>query len=68
MNKWLTPKEVAEILNVSRAYVDYLIKGRIRKTKNNVYTTLPVFTKVQQFECKVHSHYLVYFKELEKMR
>jgi hypothetical protein len=68
MKEWLTPKEVAEILNVSRVYVDYLIKGRIRKTKNKVYTTPPVFTKVQQFECKQHSHYLVYFKELEKLR
>lgn len=68
MNEWLTPKEVAELLNVSRTYIDYLIKGRLRKTKTKTYTTPPVFTNLQQYECNERSHYLIHFRELEKLR
>jgi hypothetical protein len=68
MNEWLTPKEVAILLKVSRVYVDYLMKGRLRKLKNRIYTTPPVFTNLQRTECKQHSHYLIHYQELEKLR
>jgi hypothetical protein len=68
MNEWLTPKEVATLLKVSRVYVDYLIKGRLRKLKNRTYTTPPVFTNLQKTECAQKSHYLIHYRELEKLR
>ena len=68
MNEWLTPKEVAILLKVSRVYVDYLIKGRLRKLKNRTYTTPPVFTNLQKTDCEQKSHYLIHYKELEKLK
>lgn len=68
MNEWLTPKEVATLLKVSRVYVDYLMKGRLRKFKNRIYTTPPVFTNLKKTECNKHSHYLIHYRELEKLR
>lgn len=67
MNEWLTPKEVSELLHVSRAYVDYLIKGRIRRFATYTITTPAVFTNIIEHKVNVRSHYLIHFRELEKL-
>ena len=68
MSEWLTPLEVSKMLNVSRAYVDYLIKGRIRRFATYTITTPAVFTNVIEHKVNVRSHYLIHYRELEKLK
>ncbi len=68
MNEWLTPKEVATLLKVSRVYVDYLMKGRLRIYPNYSRLTPPRFTNMRQTQINKNSHYLIHYSELEKMK
>ena len=56
------------ITEIKGAYVDYLIKGRTRRFATYTITTPAVFTNVKEHRVNVRSHYLIHFRELEKMR